>query len=296
MRGALTRRHAAALALAVSTFALFRPSVLGTTAAQERIYVAVADREGQAVTDLTAADFSVAIDGTVQEIVSAAPATDPVSVVLLTDRLGLEPTYSSFRLHSVLSGFVKRIRAGAPGSRFALTTFDGPVVHLASFATPPANLDRMLGRLSTNAPEAAFLDAMADAAQTAGAAPTDRRVIFAVFAGYRPDLSTIFIDTAAAALLASKGSLWAIEVRASSGNSFGNAAREHLADRGSTLSGGLYEAVGSGVGLETVSRRMADLIVAQYVVTYAPGRGGLHSRRTVNVSRSGVQVMAPIWR
>jgi hypothetical protein len=266
------------------------------TAAQDRVYVAVADSKHKPVAGLTAADFRVAIDGQVQEIVSVAPATDPVSVVIITDRLGLEAAYNTFAVHRALSAFVKGVHAKLPDSLFALTTFDGPVVRIVGFSSPTGGLDRALGRLATNATDGAMLDGLKDATEVLKTATTERRAIFAVFAGYRPDMSREWNDTAAMALWQSKASLWAIEVRSSGANSFGNTHREQVVTQGSQMSGGLADTVGSAVGLDSMAQRMAALIASQYVITYGPGGGGgTASRRTVTVAGKGLRVLAPTW-
>lgn len=284
------------LTLALSALVIHRPAGVGAVSAQDRVYVAVADSKGKPVAGLTAADFRVAIDDKDQEILSVAPATEPVSVVLITDRLGLEPVYSSFVVHHALAGFVKGIRSALPDSQFALTTFDGPVVRITGFSSPTAAFDKALGRLSTIATDAAMLDAVMDACQVISGATTERRAIFAVFAAYRPDTSTQWNDTATMALWQSKASLWAIEVRSTGSNSFGNVGREQVVDRGSVMSGGMSDSVASAVGLDSMAQRMAALIAKQYVVTYGPGGGGATgSRRKVSVGRTGLRVLAPAW-
>ena len=281
------------LTLALATLVNGLPAV---AVAQDRVYVAVADSKHKPVVGLTAADFRVAIDGKDQEIASVAPATDPVSVVIITDRLGLESAYNTFAVHRALSAFVKGVHAKLPDSLFALTTFDGPVVRIAGFSSPTGGLDRALGRLATNATDAAMLDAVKDATQLLKTATTERRAIFAVFAGYRRDMSGEWNDTAGMALWQSKASLWAIEVRSSGANSFGNTHREQVVTQGSQMSGGLSETVGSAVGLDTMVQRMAALLANQYVITYGPGGGGgTGSRRSVTVERKGLRVLAPAW-
>ena len=80
------------------------------------------------VPGLDVSDFVVQIDGVAQEIIRVEPATTPLSIVLLTDRLGLNSNYTPFDLRQALGDFVRIVRTGSPESKFALTTFDGPVV------------------------------------------------------------------------------------------------------------------------------------------------------------------------
>jgi hypothetical protein len=276
--------------------ALARPAADLAATAADRVYVAVADSRGRPVAGLTAADFTVEIDGQPQEIQSAVPATDPVSIVIITDRLGLEPAYNIVTVSRALTGFVKGVHSALPDSLFALTTFDGPVVRMAGFSSPTGGLNRTLERLSTNAPQAAMLDALVDACRVLQGATTERRAIFAVYAGYRPDTSAEWNDTAALTLWQSKASLWAIEVQSTSAAGVRAVGREQVVHQGSLMSGGMSETVASAVGLETMTQRMSALIGKQYVITYGPGGGGTTaSRRKVTIARKGVRVLAPTW-
>jgi VWFA-related protein len=263
--------------------------------AQEHVYVTVVDKKGQPVMDLGAADFVVQIDDSAQEVLGAKPATLAPSIVLLTDRLGLNATYTPLDLRQALGDFVKVIRAGSPDSRFALTTFDGPVVQITKFTSAPAELDRALGRLSSLAPEAALLDALTDACQQMSAAPTERRMIFTVLAAYRSEASTVNTEIVGEQLRASKASLWAVEVRRAEGDNYSHAGREQVLDAGSRLSGGLRDTVSSRSGLGSASKRFAQLMLAQYDVTYGPAGGTARSRLTVGVKRPGLRVLAPAW-
>ena len=284
------------LALGLAAVPGPRPAGSAAVAAPDRVYVSVADNKGKPVAGLTAADFKVAIDDREQEIQSVAPAEDPVSIVLITDRLGLEPAYNHTVVHRALSGFVKTVHASLPDSLFALTTFDGAVVRVAGFSSPTGGLNRTLERLSTNATDAAMLDALVDACRVLQGATTERRAIFAVFSGYRRDTSAEWNDTAAMALWQSKASLWAIEVQSTSAAGVGSVGREQVVHQGSPMSGGMSETVASAVGLETMSQRMSALIAKQYVIAYGPGGGGTTgSRRKVTLGRKGLRVLAPVW-
>lgn len=271
------------------------PAALRARRAGDTIYVTVIDGKGKPVAGLTAADFAVTLDGAPQEILAAAPATDPVSTVLLTDRLGITSMYTPYDIHQALGNFVKGVRGGAPDSRFALTTFDGTVIQITKFTSAPAELDRALGKLSSNAADAVLLDAVADACRTMNDAPTERRVIFVVLADYRPDQSNVQNTVVGELLRLSKAALWGIEVRSPQGGNYANAAREEVLDRGSQFSGGMVDVVSSPSALASAAKRMAQLVTSQYAITYGPGGGSAGSQIAVGVSRQGLRVLAPMW-
>ncbi len=283
------------LTIALSLLAIGGPVGVKALVAPAKVYVSVADNKGKPVDGLTAADFKITIDDREQQVLSVAPATEPVDVVIITDRLGLDPAYSNFTVQHALSGFLKGIRT-IPDSRIALTTFDGPVVRITGFNTPATELNKAIGRLATNATEGGMLNAVVDACELLRESKTDRKVIFAMFAGYRADTSNQWNDKAFMTMWQSNASLWALEVQSIGGVSGGNSAREEVTDLGSRMSGGMRVSVASAVGLSNQAQLIATLIAKQYVVTYAPGSdANTNSRRKVAVNRNGVRILFPAW-
>lgn len=262
-------------------------------AVRRRIYVTVLDGSGRAVAGLTAADFAVTSGAAKLEILSAGPATEPPSILILTDRLGLSPTYTAFDVRTVLGDFVKAVRAADGGAKFALTTFDGTVVQEATFANAAAVFDRSIGRLSAMGPDSVLLDGLADACRSMRAAPTDRRIVFVVLAAYRQDSSTL--ERPWEMLRDSGASLWAIEARLAGGGNYSSPIRENLLDDGSRLSGGYRATTASLSGLRSAAKTMAQQMAAQYAVTYSLPAGPLPGTVTVSVNRPGLKVLAPQW-
>lgn len=295
----LTTRHrsSSACCLALVAAALIVSPSPGVRAQSNktRIFVSVTDAKGKPVKGLTKADFTAKLDGADQEVLSVQPATEPASIVILTDRLGIVATYPAYEAHAALSQFVKGIRTGIPDSQMALMTFDGTVITLNSFSSSAAELDRNLGKLTSMSQDAVLLDGLYEAAKVLRTAPTARKVIFTVVAGYRPDQSNVRNDTLGEVLRLSGAQLWAIEVRSAQGGNWANNAREQVLDRSTHLSGGVIDIVASPNGLEAMCRQMAEQLAGQYDLTYGPGGGVSASQLTVDVKQTGLKVLAPIW-
>ncbi len=264
--------------------------------ATARIYVVVADAKGLPVLGLPASAFFVELNGKPVEIVSAGPASEPASILLLTDRLGQTSDYRPADLRKALRSFVEVSSDGRIETKFALTTFDQIVTAVAKFPSSPAEAGRVIDKLVGSALDAPFVDALSDACTTASASPTDRRIIFVVYAAYRPDKGLARIDATGESCRGSGASLWAVEARASDGRNYPNPARERIVDDVSRMSGGMQEYVNNATGLDSLSRLMGTLVASQYAITFASGPTNIDSKLTVGVKRTGVFVMAPTWR
>lgn len=88
------------------------PPQKGSDARTRQIYVSVVDSDGAAVTGLTADDFTVQEDGRTREVLRAAPATEPIDLMLLVDDSQAATSAIPY-LRDGLSRFVDRMQGKA---------------------------------------------------------------------------------------------------------------------------------------------------------------------------------------
>lgn len=260
-----------------------------------RVYVSVVDADGQPVKGLTASDFGIRENGEEKEVLSAEPATQPVALALMTDGLGVLPVYSAPLVRAALGTIVRTIRSGTSSeTQIGYMRFDSAAIQQVNFGSSAATLDRAIGRLTSFPGPSVLLEAIADTCPKLRRMSTDRRIMFAVVAGYRGDTSVIDVREIPECLRTSGASLWAIEAVFDSAP-VGNNRRDYVMLNATALSGGMHAAVSSGNALEAAGLRLASVIVSQYAVEYGPPgrlqRGGL----AVTVKRPNLRVLAPAW-
>ena len=118
---------------------------------------------------------------------------------------------------------------------------------------------------------------------------------FCRFVLQRAGLQNVRTDTIAEVIRLSGAQLWVIEVSSPQGGNWQNNARDQVLDYNTKMSGGWHQNIASPSGLEAMCKQMAEMMAAQYDITYGPGGGSAKSQIAVNVKRDGVKVLAPVW-
>ncbi len=286
------RRLAPGALLVATAFAI--PAPIDARRDNARLYVSVVDGDGRPVTGLGPADIAVRENGVVREVVSFAPATDPLRLALLTDGLGIDPGFSAQDLRAALMAVVASVREAAPDSQIGLMRFDGAAVQQVKFTSGRAELDNAIRRLFTNKSTPVLLEAIDDSCKALLKLDGDRRVVLAIVGGYKDDQSSLASQRVADRLRLSHVALWALEGRSTLGENPRNVNRDAILRLGTQLSGGWHDTVSAGTALEGAARRMAALIVSQYALTYGPADGRDDGRLEFAV-RPGLHVLAPSW-
>jgi hypothetical protein len=266
-----------------------------TPAGLGRVYVTVVAADGSPVTDLTAGEFGVREAGADMPIENVKPATDSMAIDMMTDRLGIDATFTTAQTRAALGVFVHTILDASPDSRIAYRTIDGASVLEVKPTSSVVQLDTALKKLFTNNRNPVLLEAIADACDDFRRASTQRRLIFALVASYKADTSSVTGLTAANGLRESRASLWAIEANNVTGG-VQSAKREGILLMGTRDSGGMLNVVNVGTALEGAAERMAKLMLAQYAITYVGAKQPTApSQVQVGTSRPNTKVLYPHW-
>ena len=165
-------------ALAVAT------TIRAGQADEATIFATVIGANGNPVPRLGAADFSVKENGEDKRVLRAGFAAEPLSVELLTDRLGKSPEFTPDQMRAGLGAFVRTILAVNPDSTIGLRTFDSEAVQQVKPTSSAVALDSAIRKFFTNNGNSVLLDAVGDASEALVRSPNQHRVIVALVAGY----------------------------------------------------------------------------------------------------------------
>jgi VWFA-related protein len=254
------------------------------------VYVSVVDGRGKPVTGLTAADFTVKEDGAVREVLSAGPATEPLTISLLVDDSAAAADAVTF-MRDALTGFVKRLAGKA---EIAVATIGERPTSQLDFTTSTDALTRTVGRIFQRSGSGAYLlDAIIEAARGLEKRAPARPVIVAISSegpefsnrAYKQVLDPLFRSGAALHVLAlgTPSSSLADEMR----------NRNMVIGEGTEKTGGRREQVLTPSGLPDRLNQVADELLNQYVVQYGrPDTLVPPEKVQVGVTRKGVTVRA----
>jgi hypothetical protein len=248
---------------------------------QARIYATVVGANGNPIPRLTAADFSVKENGVEKSILGAQLSTAPISVELITDRLGKSPEFTADQMRAGLMAMARTLLSINPDTAISLRTFDSEAVQQVKPTSSAAQLQNAIAKFFTNNGNSVLLDAIADASEALLNAPNSHRVVIALVAGYKGDSSSISSLAAAQRLRQSGASFWALEAVATA---VSNPARDVMLNQATRDSGGLHTTVAAGV-----------LALAQYEIRYAAPASSPNRRVDITVKNGAGQVLAPHW-
>jgi hypothetical protein len=266
---------------------------VATVNAQSRsrkIYTSVVDKKGVPVAAVTAADLVVREDGVAREILSVAPATDPMRVALLVDN-SQAATQSIQFLREALNAFAARL-TGAGHSVALITLGDRPTLQVDATTDLARLKSRGIDRLFAQPGSGMYLlEALVETSKGFVKNETPRPVIVAVVTEGQ-EFSNTSADVVIRAIRDSGARFYALvltEGERASLNDEEVRQRNVVLDRGTRENGGDRETVISNMAVKDQLNVLASELLAQVAVTYAsPERLVPAEKITIAAAREGL--------
>jgi hypothetical protein len=255
-------------------------------------YVAVTDSKGAPQEGLTAGDLAVELNGKPAVVAAVAPASEPVSIVVVTEGIRRD-------LISDIRRMMKAVVTGAAkihgDSRVGLMVEDGAAAPKMYSATADvAKLDTAIGRFFESSQNAPLLDSILTAAQTLSFEKQPRRAILVVTRGQIDAQFDVRSPTLVGnAIRASGASLWVLDL---GGRDYPDGAAEQrvIADV-TSASGGRQDRTNIASIVALTERLMATLR-AQYAVTLEEGLPAKVTSLKVTSRNKDLKILAPNWK
>jgi len=254
-------------ALCLALFALLAPAALRAQALQRSIYASALDQSGAPVPNLGPTDFVVREDKVAREILSVAPATDPMQIALLVDNSQAGEQFTR-DYREALPAFINPIAADESGARHQIaiiTLAERPTINTAytfDFQQAIKGANRIFG---TPGSGAYLLDGIIETSQDIKKKNLTRPVILAITTE-GPELSDRQYMTVIEPLRESGASLSVVTVGNPRNNNYD---RSVVIDMGTRDTGGRNDVLMTGSALASRMRQIANELTHQYRVTYA---------------------------
>ncbi len=255
------------------------------------IYVSVLDDKGEPAKGLGAPDFHVKEDGVTREVLSAEPATDPLTIALLVD----DSQAASPAIQMVREGVENFITALAGKAEISLQTFGERPTIAVEYTTDQKKLLDGAHRLFARPGSGAYLmEAIVEASKGLAKRKPARPVIAVLMIDRGTEFSNDYYKTVLDAIDTSGASLNVISlgpVHQRMSDEIRN--RDQVVANGTDETGGRRDNVLAFTGAGARMKQLAGELLDQYVVTYSrPERLIPPKEVAVTVSKPGLHARA----
>lgn len=287
----MKRLVVASLALTVATAA-----VAAAHAQRKELLalVTVVAEQSKPASGLTPADFSIAEDKDNLQVLEAAPARDPLSVVVLVDTaLPSDGSAATPEMRKAVSAFVSTLLAGEPQAQIALYQVSNAAIPVKDFTSSRATLEAGVNLITSGtAAGSPMLEGVVTAAKRLNDRPAPRRAIVAIGIGtaegtnWKPNEVADDVSKSGA-------TLWVVSVQTAADASLTN--RDAVWTRATAGTGGLRLNVVQATRLESQLQKVANSLLSQYFLKMARTKDGA-LKALKGQTTQGAQVLFTRWK
>ena len=254
------------LLLGAVTLASVSPLAQGV---QKTMYVSVVDQTGAPVPGLGPSDFIVREDDVAREVLSVAPADEPMQVAVLVDTSDVARSQIPY-LRDAVPAFVNTLISGGARNQVTIVGFGDRPTILADYTSNGADLKKATDRIwATPMSGPYLLDAILEVSEGITKRELSRPVIVA-FAAEGQELSYRHDDQVLDRLRKSGAQLYVLMLGTPYSSIKDEArSRDIVISRGPDDSGGRREQILTGLGLGSRLKLLAEQLRHQYRVTYS---------------------------
>jgi len=255
------------------------------------VYVSVLDNKDAPAAGLAVADFTVREDGVAREVVKVEQGTAPLDVMLLIDDSeALTPALQPMR-----EGIAKFIDKLQGHGTLGVMTFGERPTTIVKPTTDATMLKRGSGRVFARSGAGSYLlEAIQEASRDFARRKADRaHIVVVTMQGV--EFSNLQYDTVLKDLDASGATLHVLEVGLPNTSRTDEMRNLNMViAEGTKRTGGRRDQILAESGIAEALPRVADDLLAQYVVTYGrPDRLIPPEKLQVTVNRPGLTIHAP---
>jgi VWFA-related protein len=286
----------AALTLSTLAFATLLPQAQPPQRPSERrtreVYVSVLDSAGKPVAGLTADDFVVREDNTVREVLTAGPATEPLTIAVTVDDSQAATRAMQF-IRDALTTFFKKLDGKA---QIALSTFGERPTPLVEYTDNTAQLQKGVGRLFARSGAGAYLlEALVELSRGIEKKEAKRPAILVVAVESEVEFSNLYYTKVLDELKRSGATLHVVAIGTPSASLSDEMRNRNMTiAEGTLLTGGRRDQVLAESGLADRLAQVADEMTNQYVVSYSRPETLIPPEKLeITVKKPGLTVRAP---
>ena len=289
----------AAIALA------FAPALAARQSAKT-VYVTFLDADGKAITDLKQDEIHVAENGKEVQVVSAKPATAPMSIILLGDSTkaaggsgmaqggkGSSGTAAGdvmVDIRAALNAFTQELLSKSPESELSLVEFGQANITIVPFTSKQEDLTKGITRLvSRPDADSVLFEAITEGSKDLAKRKNGRHAIISINVEPSTEVSKEPPNTIMNELGKAQAPLFSVSLQKGENR---NNQRGIVLPQLATQTGGRHEIIVGQSALVTMLKQNAEYLLSQYEITFTRPAGPKPGAIQFGVTRPGVKILA----